>query len=212
MRASRLIIIAVILTYVQAGAADWPGWRGAARNGISSETDLNWHWPPEGPKVLWKGSVGTGFSCVTLAAGRAYTLGNRENVDTVFCLDAETGSELWRHSYPCRLDPKAYEGGPMATPAVDGDRVYTISKFGHCLCLNAQTGAVIWSAQLEPPPWTEEDYKVWWGEDLPEHVHSLEGRIVRLRRQAVAMHRLADGRGPLDGSQAGSGLAHPGRG
>ncbi len=163
MRASRLIIIAVILTYVQAGAADWPGWRGAARNGISSETDLDWQWPPEGPKILWKGSVGTGFSCVTVAAGRAYTLGNRENVDTVFCLDAETGSELWRHSYPCRLDPKAYEGGPMATPAVDGDRVYTISKFGHCLCLNAQTGAVIWSAQFEPPPWTEEDYKVWWG-------------------------------------------------
>ncbi|MEN6575838.1 MAG: PQQ-binding-like beta-propeller repeat protein, partial [Phycisphaerales bacterium] len=159
----RRIVVIVLLTCAQAGAADWPGWRGPARNGISPETGLNWEWPASGPKVLWKGSVGTGFSCIAVAGGRAYTLGNREDIDTVFCLNAETGTELWRHSYPCQLDPKAYEGGPMATPAVENGLVFTVSKFGHCFCLNAETGAVIWSAKFEPPPWTEEDYKVWWG-------------------------------------------------
>ena len=139
------------------------GWRGPARNGISSETGLNWQWPAEGPKVLWKASVGTGFSCIAVAGKRAYTLGNRDDIDTVYCLDAETGSELWKHSYPCKLDPKAYEGGPMATPAVEDGRVYTISKFGDCFCLNAETGAVIWSVKFEPPVRTEADYQAWWG-------------------------------------------------
>ncbi len=163
MGMSRRIGVVILLIAVPSGAGDWPGWRGPSRDGISRETGLNWQWPANGPKVLWKGSVGTGFSCLAVAGGRAYTLGNRDDVDTVFCFDAETGSELWRHSYPCQLDPKAYEGGPMATPTVEGNRVYTISKFGHCFSLDAQTGNVIWSAKFEPPPRTEDDYRVWWG-------------------------------------------------
>ena len=144
-------------------AADWPGWRGPARNGISPETGLSWAWTADGPKVLWKASLGKGFSSFAVAKGRVYSMGNRTEVDRIFCLDAETGKEVWKHSYPCPLDPKAYEGGPLATPAVDGDRVYTISKFGDCFCLDAQTGRVIWSKKFEPPPITEADYHVWWG-------------------------------------------------
>jgi outer membrane protein assembly factor BamB len=159
----RLAVVIAILATVPATAGDWPGWRGPARNGTSSETGLNWQWPAEGPKVLWKASVGTGFSCIAVAGKRAYTLGNRDQVDTLHCLDAETGAELWKHSYPCKLDPKAYEGGPMATPAIEDGRVYTISKFGDCFCLNAETGAVIWSAKFEPPVRTEADYQTWWG-------------------------------------------------
>jgi outer membrane protein assembly factor BamB len=90
-------------------------------------------------------------------------MGNRDNADTVFCLDVETGKEVWKHSYPCSLDPKAYEGGPLATPTVDGDRVYTISKFGDSFCLDTRTGRVIWSKKFEPPPITKDDYHVWWG-------------------------------------------------
>jgi len=152
-----------ILTALPVLAGEWSGWRGPTRNGISPETGLDWQWPDEGPKVLWKASVGTGFSCVAIADGRAYTMGNRNETDTVYCLNAETGKEFWRHSYACGLDPKAYEGGPMATPAVESGRVYTISKFGHCFCLDAETGVVIWSAKFEPPVRTEADYQAWWG-------------------------------------------------
>lgn len=163
MRTCSFAVVIAALTALTAIAGDWPGWRGPARNGISSETGLNWQWPADGPEVLWKASVGTGFSCVAVAGGRAYTMGNRDEIDAVYCLDAETGKELWKHSYACGLDPKAYEGGPMATPAIEGGRVYTLSKFGHCFCLNAETGAVIWSAKFEPPIRTEADYQAWWG-------------------------------------------------
>lgn len=142
---------------------DWPCWRGADRNGISHERGLHWEWGAGGPRVAWKASVGKGFSSFAVAQGRAYTMGNLDDVDTVFCLDAETGKEIWKHSYPCPLQPLSYEGGPSATPAVDGGRVYTISKSGHCLCLEATTGLILWSRDFDAPPTTKQDYRVWWG-------------------------------------------------
>lgn len=158
------VAVAVVLFWVSwLSAGDWPGWRGPDRNGISPETGLNWTWGEGGPKVLWKASIGKGFSAFAVAGGRAYTLGNQDNVDTVFCLDAATGQELWHHSYPCQLDPLSYEGGPSSTPAVDGDRVYTLSKFGQAFCLNAATGEVVWARTFPAPPTTKADYRVWWG-------------------------------------------------
>jgi outer membrane protein assembly factor BamB len=86
-----------------------------------------------------------------------------DDVDSVFCFDAETGEVLWKHSYPCPLNPLAYEGGPSATPAVDGQRVYTLSKSGHLFCLDTATGKVLWSHKFDPAPRKEKDYRVDWG-------------------------------------------------
>ena len=41
---------------------DWVRWRGPHLNGISDEKGWNAHWPANGPKPLWKASVGIGFS------------------------------------------------------------------------------------------------------------------------------------------------------
>lgn len=144
-------------------AGDWPCWRGPTHDGTSPETGLNWSWEATGPRVLWRASVGTGFSSFAVAAGKAYTLGNAADTDTVYCLDAATGRELWRHAYPCALDPLSYEGGPSATPAVDGGHVFTLSKSGHAFCLEAGTGQVVWSRTFAAPPRTKDDYRVWWG-------------------------------------------------
>ena len=37
--------------------ADWPGWRGPERNGISRETGWTWKWGADGPQVRWRASV-----------------------------------------------------------------------------------------------------------------------------------------------------------
>jgi outer membrane protein assembly factor BamB len=161
---TRKLVVSFALCWVSClSAADWPCWRGPERNGISPETGLNWNWGEQGPAVLWRASLGKGFSAFAVADGRAYTLGNRDDVDTVFCLDAVTGKELWRHSYACPLDPLSYEGGPSATPAVDNGRVYTLSKSGHAFCLDARTGEVVWARTFAAPPTTRADYRVWWG-------------------------------------------------
>ena len=64
------------------------------------------------------------------------------------CLDAVTGKEIWKHSYDAPRDPKAFEGGPTATPAVDGNRVYTLSRRGDLFCFDAATGKVVWSKNV----------------------------------------------------------------
>ncbi len=141
---------------------DWPCWRGPERNGISRETAWSWQWSSNGPAVLWRGSVGKGFASLAVSNGRVYALGNAEDRDTVFCLAADTGAVLWRHSYPCELQPLSSEGGPGATPAVDGQRVFTFSKGGDLFCLDAENGQVIWSKQFAPWPYQEGDWRNTW--------------------------------------------------
>jgi len=127
-------------------AADWPQWRGPKRNGISSETIAPF--PPSGPKLLWSASVGTGFSAISISQGRLYTMGNTNEHDIIWCLDAATGREIWKHTYASRLDPQYYEGGPGATPTVEDGKVITISKWGTVLCLAAATGSKVWEHNL----------------------------------------------------------------
>ena len=147
---------------------DWPHWRGPRHNGISNEVNWQSNWPAGGPKILWRASVGTGFSSMSVSEGRVYTMGNtgkkgdkkeKEHKDIVYCLNAITGREIWRHEYTCRLDPQHYEGGPSATPTVYGKVVYTLSKAGDVFCLSSTVGKVIWHRQLarelgiKPPRW-----------------------------------------------------------
>lgn len=135
------------LIALSANASDWPHWRGPDYNGISKETGWLANWTAA-PKQLWKAKVGTGFASVSVSQGRAYTTGNAGDQDTVFCFDATTGAEIWKHSYAAKLDPKYYEGGPSATPTVDGDRVFTLGKRGMVHCLDASKGTVIWSKNV----------------------------------------------------------------
>ncbi len=172
------ICLALGLTFVLtiagncAETADWPGWRGPQRDGVSPATGLNWAWPAEGPAVRWRTNVGKGFSAFAVAGVRAYTLGNKDDQDTIYCFDAATGTQVWAHTYPAELTPLAYEGGPSSTPAVDAGRVYTLAKSGQAFCLDAATGAVIWQRKFTAPPTTKEDYKVWWGFAGSPLIHS----------------------------------------
>ena len=140
--------IALVSFAATISADDWPFWRGRALDGVSHETGWSTTWPTEGPKRLWKASVGIGFSSVAVLEGRLFTLGNRNETDTVYAFDAETGKELWKHSYACPLDAIYYEGGPGSTPTVDADRVYTLSKRGHLFCFASATGKVLWQKNL----------------------------------------------------------------
>ena len=139
-------------------AADWPQFRGPERNGISVEDGWTHTWPAEGPKKLWAAKVGTGFASLSISGGKLYTQGNDQDQDSVWCLDAATGKELWHHTFASKLDPKYYAGGPSSTPTVHDGAVYTLSKSGQTFCLDAGTGAVRWTHKvtddgLKPPTW-----------------------------------------------------------
>lgn len=150
-RAVLRFALALVLA-VPAVAADWPNFRGAAHNGHTPEVV----WKAGPLKQLWSLEVGEGYSAVAVVGPRAYTMGWSGGKDHIFCLDAATGKQIWRYSYPCE---KGDYSGPRATPAVTGGRVYTLSRLGQAYCLNAANGRVIWNANIQretgaqPPQW-----------------------------------------------------------
>ena len=96
-------------------------------------------------------------------------MGNTNNEDTIWCLDAGTGKTIWQHTYPAQLGPQWYEGGPGSTPTVDGGRVFTISKWGDAFCLDAARGAVLWQRDLrrdgvKPNRWGFAGSPLVWGD------------------------------------------------
>lgn len=154
---------------------DWPQWRGPARNGICAETGLLPEWPKGGPKLLWDNkkvnaeqSVGAGLSSLAIADGKIFTIGDllkpvdvefkdkegkvgkkKANKGDVyaFCLDAETGKEIWR----TQIGPQSSGGpggGTRSTPTVEGDRVYTLTTQGKLACLKVADGKKLWEKDL----------------------------------------------------------------
>ena len=139
-------LVLLILAEPRLPAAEWHCWRGPAANGISSEKIDPW--PSAGPKVLWRAEVGLGFSSISLANGRVFTMGYAKNADVVTCLDATTGKVLWTHSSPGLQMENVYEGGPNATPTVDGNVVFAFRRRGSVFALDAASGKVLWQRDL----------------------------------------------------------------
>ncbi len=149
-------ICAVLLLSGMALSADWPNWRGPNHDGISLEKDWDAFALNDKTPITWTAEIGIGFSSFAVANGKLLTMGNVDKkTDVVWCFDAMTGKLLWKYEYPEDLNPKYYEGGPGATPTIESDRVYTISKTGKVFCLNLADGSVVWQNDLKKkhPEW-----------------------------------------------------------
>jgi outer membrane protein assembly factor BamB len=123
---------------LKAGPGEWPGWRGADRNGISMERGLLKEWPAGGPKLAWKATgLGKGFSTPSLAAGRIYLLGTDASGDECLLALAADGSKiLW--STPFGKSTGGFPA-PRSTPTFDGGKLYVISSDGSSFARTRRT-------------------------------------------------------------------------
>ena len=114
--------------------------------------------------IAWRAKIGVGFSSMAVADGRVFALGctgqRRGNLETFTCLDAVTGKKIWSDSYPAALVDYLHEGGPCASPTVDGKRVFGLSKSGRLACYDVADGKIQWTVELmakaglpKPPEW-----------------------------------------------------------
>ena len=124
---------------------EWIRWRGPNGNSVTDESA----WRPEAlqpqPKIRWRTNVGMGYSALCVKGDRVWTMGNRDKQDSVYCLSAKDGSEIWHYTYPC--DDGSFSG-PRATPVYDNGRLYTVSREGHLFCFKADTGDILWKKHL----------------------------------------------------------------
>ena len=121
---SVLCLSLLAATFVTTQAADWPRFRGPDLNGASRETGWSSTWSADGPKVAWRAKVGLGFSSVVVSGGKVIATGHdghAKGQDTLVCLDAATGKELWKHSYAAPLGNKYFEGGTTGSVAAGAD-------------------------------------------------------------------------------------------
>ena len=138
-------------------AADWPHWRGPARNGITSE-DSGWigeRWLSEKP--AWTADVGEGASSPLVVGDRVYTLGWQGGKDVLRCLNAKDGTPVWSVNYKCPKYGRFHTGdeglysGPSSTLEYDpaAKRLYTLSTDGDLYCWDANAeGKKAWGRNL----------------------------------------------------------------
>jgi len=132
-------------------AADWPQWRGPNRDGICSETGILHKWPEGGPKLLWEiAGLGIGYSSMAIVDGKLYTMGDLPGqgsgakTQCVIAYDLATHRQLWR----AEVGPPHDDGGPRCTPTVNEGLAYAIGTSGDLVCVNADTGEVLWRKNL----------------------------------------------------------------
>ena len=127
----------------------WPQHRGPNRDNISNETGLLESWPEGGPKLAWQQKgLGEGYSSVSIAHGKLYTMGNQGDHEMLLALDAASGRPLWATKTGGRAYREGNGNGPRGTPTTDDDRVYALGANGDLICVGADNGEVVWQKNI----------------------------------------------------------------
>lgn len=126
-------------------SAYWPQFGGPDRNHVSRETGLLKEWPKEGPPLAWKvTNLGTGLAPVSVAEGRIYTVANRDEREYAVALDQGTGKEIWARHIGTARDHRGMQHLCQRQPVIDQDRLYAFSSDGDLVCLETDSGRVLW--------------------------------------------------------------------
>ncbi|MCJ8330265.1 MAG: PQQ-binding-like beta-propeller repeat protein [Lentisphaeria bacterium] len=141
-----ILLVLSLLNLNAADKADWATWAGPTADFKSTETK----WKPKGlakgAKILWRKNVGQGYSQAQIKGDRLLIQGNKNNTNTVYCLNPVSGKVLWTYKYPCK-NPKQFSGSALS-PVFFNGKVYVAGRDSQVICLNEKTGKEIWKKQL----------------------------------------------------------------
>lgn len=140
-------------------AAEWTQYRGPAGNGSANESIAANGISLE---TVWKAPTPTGFSSLTIADSKAFTLVAKNDDsgalrEVCVALDTDSGQEVWSQF----LGVSKYPGGgnagapgnrggdgPRSTPACDDERVFVYDADMKLHCLNLKTGQPVWAQDI----------------------------------------------------------------
>lgn len=100
--------------------------------------------------VLWKQSIGQGWSGFVARNGFVVTMEQRDEYECVTCYSVDDGQLEWIYKHAGRHRDKINMGGvgPRSTPAIHNGNVYAVGALGNFVCLNGSNGEVIWQQDL----------------------------------------------------------------
>lgn len=147
----RILLVVGILP-LTALADNWPGWRGPAHSGVTTETKLPVEWSRT-QNVRWKTTLqGTGASSPVVWGDRVFLTasdGRQSDQLHVYCYHRKDGRQLWHTRLFGSAPTDLYPLGGMAvpTPVTDGQRLYLLFGTGELVCLDLD-GKPLWIRSL----------------------------------------------------------------
>lgn len=142
-----LLAVQALPSFLQ--AEDWAWFLGPRHTGESSETDLQPDWTTAPPRILWKQSIGTGYSAPSVLGDRVVVHYREGRSEVISCRSIESGAELWKYSYASSFeDPYGYNNGPRCSPVLTKDRCITLGAEGMLVCVSFTDGKPIWQHDL----------------------------------------------------------------
>jgi outer membrane protein assembly factor BamB len=137
-------------------AQDWTRFRGPNGTGVVEDVEMPVAWTADDYK--WRVELpGIGHSSPVVWGSQVFVTSARQEDGTrlIRCLDTSDGSLNWEREYPSTTfelnNATAFD---VATPTVDGDRVYvawcTPEKYT-VLALDKEKGKEVWRRELEGP-------------------------------------------------------------
>jgi outer membrane protein assembly factor BamB len=156
-----LFVVAVVMSIsgvtsdAQVPLQDYPQWRGQHRDGAASGFAEPTSWPAALTR-RWKVEVGEGYATPLAIGDTVYVFTRRDGDEMMVALNAMTGAQLWRSSYPAPYSPgqpaAAHGAGPKATPLFHEGKLFTLGISGIVSAFDAGTGKRLWHTPAPPEP------------------------------------------------------------
>lgn len=128
-------------------SSDWPQWRGSNRDGISNLKNIATDWSNPAAQMRWRIPAGEGYSGISVARDKLFTMWDADQSQFLISLDAQTGEEIWRLKIGDSFQ-NSYGNGPRSTPALDDFLVYAISARGKLIAVGIDSGELQWQHDL----------------------------------------------------------------
>lgn len=153
-------LLLAVTTFSTAEAAsdqgDWPGWRGPTHDGHAESgqrVPIRWG---ESKNVLWKVALpGRGHASPTVVGDRIFlpTADEEKEVQSVLCLERQTGRKLWKTDlHQGGFPTKGHRRKSHASSSVawDGERLFVNFMSGNAVHTSAldRNGKVLWQTKI----------------------------------------------------------------
>jgi len=99
--------------------------------------------------LAWeRDGLGEGYSTPSVAGGRVFGMSYRGDDEVVWALQESDGKELWNVRIAAANRRIGVPDGARATPTIAGGYLYTLGVSGDLVCLEVDTGKVVWQKNL----------------------------------------------------------------
>jgi outer membrane protein assembly factor BamB len=133
----------------------WPRFRGVDFDNIKKSGQPLIDKFDNDPKIQWSVELGEGHAGPSVYKGLVYVMDydEEQKADMLRCFALKDGKEVWRRWYNVNI--KRNHGMSRTVPAVTEKYILTIGPRSHVMCMDRETGDLLWGINIEKEYGTE---------------------------------------------------------